>query len=105
MTIQSALAAAWQDEDFYNVILVGADGVSSSGQQVRLGMSITRVETHVVVKNCYTDNLDLKLLCTDEHTHGSEDNSLTDDKALSMLNFCDAANYLELSHFTGYCDE
>lgn len=117
MTILSDIRAAYEDEDLFDVALVGSDGVEvnanktilavrstvfhrmffgnfSERQNERVELAYPSVLLKILVRYTYTDELDLDLV------FDNDDNDLSvlkDGEAVAMVQLRDAANYLELT--------
>jgi len=116
MTLKDDMQQAFTDEAFRDVTLVGTDQVDVPGTKLvlairspvfkrmffgnfqeretdRVSLNYPSLVLQVLVKYCYSDELDLDMLYID----GTDDGLLTDAEAVLMVQLRDAANYFELS--------
>ena len=117
MTLKKDMLQALEEEAFQDVTLVGTDHVDVPATKAILGirspvfrrmffggfqetdkdrvsLNYPSLVLKVLIKYCYSDELDLDMIYSDNAGFG-----LTDEEAILMVQLRDAANYFELPDF------
>ncbi|KAL3931776.1 MAG: hypothetical protein SGBAC_011150 [Bacillariaceae sp.] len=114
------LLQAMEDEAFVDTILLGSDSLevpcnkfvlglrspifkkmffAGAQEQQRAPLNYPSVVLKVIVKYCYSDEVDLGLLCV------GEAETFTDQEAITLVQLRDAARYFELYHVANYIEK